>query len=310
LWAHEFGRNSKMHLRYREPAMTDGDGLCRNGGKCPLPGQLFSLRCFDCPYRIATPSPTRDGAEGAGDDLPPNAEHPANYRKAFAQEQQSRDAAEGAGDVDALAEIWRICDRAGEYSKPKLAAAIASIVEARTKARAAAPPKPAPDTRTATLLRNAALFLELGARYAPNEAASDRNAATGELLKTRGLADVMKSVAAECAAFEAAPCFDCGKRDPCDDSCPNHITPSPAGAAEPWTTFRFVQVAFAEFKEHELRNIVEAISKNLTAIPPVRGEREDDRTGLNVNILTSSGDGGEKTDASPKGDATSSPSQG
>jgi hypothetical protein len=44
----------------------------------------------------------------------------------------------GAGDIDALAEIWRICDGASYYSKSKLVGAIAAVVEARTKARAAA----------------------------------------------------------------------------------------------------------------------------------------------------------------------------
>jgi hypothetical protein len=61
-----------------------------------------------------------------------------------------------------------------------------------------APPPAGPGLRQ--LLENAALFLTVGANYAPKEAMSDKNAATGEWLKTRGLSDVMKGLAEDIRA--------------------------------------------------------------------------------------------------------------
>jgi hypothetical protein len=45
------------------------------------------------------------------------------------------------------------------------------------------------------LALEAALFLEVGAMYAPDESAHDRNTDTGETLETQGLATSMKSAA-------------------------------------------------------------------------------------------------------------------
>jgi hypothetical protein len=57
----------------------------------------------------------------------------------------------------------------------------------------------------ARALENAAIFLEVGARYAPNETVDEKIKATNERLKTRGLADVMKSVSEDCRAILALP---------------------------------------------------------------------------------------------------------
>lgn len=70
----------------------------------------------------------------------------------------SGEAAEGAGDVHALAEIWRICDRASYYSKSRLVGAIAQIVQDRTKARAASPPKPVLDALVGRAERTTAVL--------------------------------------------------------------------------------------------------------------------------------------------------------
>lgn len=60
---------------------------------------------------------------------------------------------------------------------------------------------PAPDYREA--LSEAALFLQLGAVYAPDEAIDDLNRATGERFKTRSLRTVMREVAKTCSALAA-----------------------------------------------------------------------------------------------------------
>lgn len=52
-------------------------------------------------------------------------------------------------------------------------------------------------------LENAALFLEIGASFAPNEVVDERIRATKERLKLRGLADVMMAVAIDCRAMIA-----------------------------------------------------------------------------------------------------------
>lgn len=59
--------------------------------------------------------------------------------------------------------------------------------------------------KVSTALRNAALFLELGAKYAPDERISQKIEATGEMLKTRGLATVMRTVTASCAELVDSP---------------------------------------------------------------------------------------------------------
>lgn len=65
------------------------------------------------------------------------------------------------------------------------------------------PPPPPDAVRSA--LENAAVLLEVGARYAPNDAVSDKNANTGERLKTRGLADTMQAAAEKCRAAISTP---------------------------------------------------------------------------------------------------------
>lgn len=55
------------------------------------------------------------------------------------------------------------------------------------------------------LLNSAAIFLAIGARYAPNETIFDTNAVTGELFKARGLADIMRAVAENCNAHLSPP---------------------------------------------------------------------------------------------------------
>ncbi len=56
------------------------------------------------------------------------------------------------------------------------------------------------DAAVREALRDAVLFLTIGAQYAPNSIVEGQNSATAEMLKTRGLASVMRSVAEQCRA--------------------------------------------------------------------------------------------------------------
>jgi hypothetical protein len=102
-------------------------------------------------WKIVPSEPTVDMVSAAYGDQPQaiNVGFAQAYRAMLRAAPPSGNAGEGVGDIDALAEIWRICDRAGEYSKQNLVGAIARIVEARTKGRATAPPQPAPDAMRA-----------------------------------------------------------------------------------------------------------------------------------------------------------------
>ena len=56
----------------------------------------------------------------------------------------------------------------------------------------------------AEALRDAAVFLKIGAAYAPDIVVNDQNRTTGEWLKTRGLATTMLRVEESCRAAFAA----------------------------------------------------------------------------------------------------------
>lgn len=68
----------------------------------------------------------------------------------------------------------------------------------------AAPQKVAAEPPVA-LLRDAELFLRVGANYVPDQHVSDQNRATGEWLKTRGLATTMLRVADAIKEYLAPP---------------------------------------------------------------------------------------------------------
>lgn len=196
--------------------------------------------------------------------------------------QPTRDAAEGAGEVRDL--LKRIRDfphnsTSTEQAMSQLAGTAIALLDAPKWAT----PQPAPDAMEAlaffmaffenmpegsaltltdlTALDRARARLRLAAPVPPADGAGDLKELAHQL-ESMDWGDApgpMRVLALKvCRAIHAIP-------------------PSATGAAKPvaWTVFSFVQTAFAQFKEHELKQIIETIAKILSiGAPPVRGDRE------------------------------------
>ena len=73
-----------------------------------------------------------------------------------------------------------------------------TVVHAATDEVIAALQQPDAGEAVARALENAAIFLEIGAKHAPDDRIDEKIKSTGERLATRGLATVMRETAKNC----------------------------------------------------------------------------------------------------------------